>query len=165
MLRSASIHSSSNLYSEDRQSNLGFFFFFLKKLVLHISNGTGIWRLLLSIQSYSVRVLALESPITIILPNLLYLVSLSRRCNISKLFPHEETLGPFSAQRRLIKLGGCPGWSESLLGAQVILWVLSYCGLYHFWRGALNVISQPTIRWYNIPLFLPDVPRHAEPQP
>ena len=29
---------------------------------------------------------------------------------------------------RLIKLGRCPGWSESLLGAQVILLVMSCCG-------------------------------------
>ena len=28
---------------------------------------------------------------------------------------------PLSAQQRLIRLGGCPGWSESSLGAQVIL--------------------------------------------
>ena len=28
------------------------------------------------------------------------------------------------AQRRLIRLGGCPGWSESSLGIQVILFVL-----------------------------------------
>ena len=32
-------------------------------------------------------------------------------------------------QRRLwIRLGGCPGWSESSLGAQAILLVLSWCG-------------------------------------
>ena len=30
---------------------------------------------------------------------------------------------PLSAQRKLIRLGGCPGWSESSLGAQVILLV------------------------------------------
>ena len=34
---------------------------------------------------------------------------------------------PLSALWRLIRLGGCPGWSESLLGAHVILLVLS-CG-------------------------------------
>ena len=49
--------------------------------------------------------------------------------------PHEETLGPLnsypvSAQRGLIRLGGCPGWSESSLGAQVILLVLSCAGSY-----------------------------------
>ena len=32
---------------------------------------------------------------------------------------------PLSAQRRLIRLGACPGWSESSLGA-VILFVLSW---------------------------------------
>ena len=35
---------------------------------------------------------------------------------------------PLSAQRRLIRLGGCPGWSESSLGAQVTLLVLSCAG-------------------------------------
>ena len=29
-----------------------------------------------------------------------------------------------------IRLGGCPGWSESSLGARVILLVLLYCGSY-----------------------------------
>ena len=33
---------------------------------------------------------------------------------------------PLSAQRRLIRLGGCPGWSESSLGSQIILLVLSW---------------------------------------
>ena len=29
---------------------------------------------------------------------------------------------PLSAQRRLIRLGGCPGWSESSLGAHSLCW-------------------------------------------
>ena len=29
---------------------------------------------------------------------------------------------PLSSQRRLIRLGGCPGWSESSLGAQSFCW-------------------------------------------
>ena len=29
---------------------------------------------------------------------------------------------PLSAQRRLIRLGGCPGWYESSLGAQSLCW-------------------------------------------
>ena len=33
-----------------------------------------------------------------------------------------------SAQRRLVRLGGCPGWSESSLGAHAILLVLSWDG-------------------------------------
>ena len=33
---------------------------------------------------------------------------------------------PLSAQRRLIRLGVCPGWSESPLGAHAILLVLSW---------------------------------------
>ena len=32
--------------------------------------------------------------------------------------------------KTLIRLGGCPGWSESSMGAQVILSVLSCCGSY-----------------------------------
>ena len=35
---------------------------------------------------------------------------------------------PLSAQRRLIRLDGCPGWSASSLGALAILLVLSCCG-------------------------------------
>ena len=35
---------------------------------------------------------------------------------------------PFSTQRRLIRLGKCPGWSESLLGTQIIFLVLTWGG-------------------------------------
>ena len=46
--------------------------------------------------------------------------------------PHEETYGPFflieHIAKTLIRLGGCPGWSESSLGAKIILLVLSCCG-------------------------------------
>ena len=35
---------------------------------------------------------------------------------------------PLSAQQRLIRLGRCPGWSESSLGAQIISLVLSWGG-------------------------------------
>ena len=34
--------------------------------------------------------------------------------------------------KTLIRLGGCPGWSESSLGAHAILLVLSRCGSYLF---------------------------------
>ena len=37
---------------------------------------------------------------------------------------------PLSEQQRLIRLGGCPGWSESSLGAHVILSDLSCYGSY-----------------------------------
>ena len=37
---------------------------------------------------------------------------------------------PLSAQRKLIRLGQCTGWSESSLGAHAILLVLSCTGLY-----------------------------------
>ena len=46
--------------------------------------------------------------------------------------PHEETLGPSLPIERtaktLIRLGGCPGWSESSQGAHASLLVLSRCG-------------------------------------
>ena len=43
--------------------------------------------------------------------------------------PHLEAFGqvlryPYSSQRRLTRLGRCTGWSESSLGAQIILLVL-----------------------------------------
>ena len=47
--------------------------------------------------------------------------------------PHEESLGlsyPLSTQQRLTRLGGCPGWSETLLGSQSLWLVLSCCGSY-----------------------------------
>ena len=41
--------------------------------------------------------------------------------------PHEKKAWvlsyPLSAQWRLIRLGGCPGWSESSLGAQSLCWL------------------------------------------
>ena len=58
--------------------------------------------------------------------------------------PHEENLGlsyPFSAQRRLIRLGGCPGWSESLLGAHATLLVLSQGGSCN--RSDLKATAEP----------------------
>ena len=57
---------------------------------------------------------------------------------ISVRCPYEETLVlsyPLSAQRRLIRLGGCLGWSESSLGAQVILLVLSGGGSMFYKTG------------------------------
>ena len=40
--------------------------------------------------------------------------------------PHEESLGPYLPIERtaktLIRLGGCPGWSESSLGAKSFCW-------------------------------------------
>ena len=35
-------------------------------------------------------------------------------------------------QQRLVRLSGCPDWSESLLGAQIILLVLSCCSSFMF---------------------------------
>ena len=52
---------------------------------------------------------------------------------------------PLSAKWRLIRLGGCPGWSESSLGAQIILLVLS-------WGGSNEISILPkndnTAPWY-----------------
>ena len=49
---------------------------------------------------------------------------------ISLRCPHEETLGPKLpiewTAKTLIRLGKCPGWSESSLGAQIILLVVSW---------------------------------------
>ena len=39
---------------------------------------------------------------------------------------------PLSAQRRLFRLDGCPGWLEFLLGQQVIMLILS-------WGGSFNI--------------------------
>ena len=54
--------------------------------------------------------------------------------------PHKETLGPQlpteCIAKTLIRLGGCPCWSESSLGAQIILLVLSWGGSY----GPLNAV-------------------------
>ena len=51
---------------------------------------------------------------------------------ISLHWVHEETLDPLLLIERtakaLIRPDGCPGWSASLLGAQVILLVFSWCG-------------------------------------
>ena len=42
------------------------------------------------------------------------------------------SLATYWAQAKtLIRLGRCPGWSESSLGTQFILWVLSCCGSYN----------------------------------
>ena len=42
---------------------------------------------------------------------------------------------PLSAQRRLVRLGRCPGWSESSLGAHAILSVLSQGGSFQSYNG------------------------------
>ena len=56
-------------------------------------------------------------------------ISMSKQC-----CPHEETLGPELPYERttktLIRLGRCPGCSESLLGAHTILLVLSWDSSY-----------------------------------
>ena len=50
--------------------------------------------------------------------------------------PYEESLGPLLATERtaktLIRLGGCPGWSESSLGAHSFCWFCQWGGSYVF---------------------------------
>ena len=54
---------------------------------------------------------------------------------------------PLSAQRRLIRLGGCPGWFESSLRMHIILLVLS-------WNGSLGFC---TVVVYTLPRLAPVV--------
>ena len=53
--------------------------------------------------------------------------------------------------KTLIRLGGCPGWSESSLGAHTILLVLSRCGSVHFccstdvnWWDKMPAVKDPS---------------------
>ena len=51
---------------------------------------------------------------------------------------------PLSAQRRLlIRLGGCPGWSESSLSAQAILLVLLWGSSFDIYQRQASVFSPP----------------------
>ena len=62
---------------------------------------------------------------------------------------HRVLSYPLSAQRRLIRLGGCPGWSESLLGTHSFSWfcheavhVFSFQTLFyqlHHWNRSLYI--------------------------
>ena len=53
--------------------------------------------------------------------------------------PNERTV------KTLIRLGGCLGWSESSLGAQVLLLVLScLCSYYHYFR----MVYSPAVTLY-----------------
>ena len=65
---------------------------------------------------------------------------------------------PLRGQRRLIRLGGCPGWSESLLGAHSLYWFCHEAGQlclsqrYYFTRQQ-NLFISYTI---DIPPYLVD---------
>ena len=55
-----------------------------------------------------------------------------------------------SAQRRLIGLGGCPGWSEDSLGTHAILLILSCSGSYMLqilWSSCRNSDGGPCHHW------------------
>ena len=57
---------------------------------------------------------------------------------------HEETLGPQLSTERIAKtlnsLGGCPGWSESSLGARVILLVPGTSSISRYISDQLDVL-------------------------
>ena len=63
--------------------------------------------------------------------------------------PHEETLGPQlpieHTTKTLISLGGCPGWSESSLGAQIILLVLSWSSSFSLSNCSRSSASNVTV--------------------
>ena len=52
---------------------------------------------------------------------------------------------PLNAQRRLIRLGGCPGWSESSLGAQSFCW---FCHEAAHMMLHLLQVYQMLLKWY-----------------
>ena len=62
--------------------------------------------------------------------------------------PHEEALGPWLPIKRttktLIRMGECPDWSESSLGTQVILLLLSCCS------SLINALDQMRQRLFKI---------------
>ena len=68
----------------------------------------------------------------------------SQRC------PPEAKLGPKLSTERtaktLIRLGGCPGWSESSLGTKVILLVLSWGGPESTYATHIHFITFLTFR-------------------
>ena len=78
---------------------------------------------------------------------------------------YEESLGPSLSIERtakpLIRLGGCPGWSESSLGAHVSLLVLSWGGWFILFTQMPSQMHLPIIMFplfpenrKSIPLFL-----------
>ena len=77
---------------------------------------------------------------------------------------HSRTQGFFMQTVKTDQTRGCPGWSESLLGAQVILLVLSCCGSYGIykwvwysnnifpWETFLERSGKEVSNWYQNPL-------------
>ena len=56
----------------------------------------------------------------------------------------------YSAQRRLIRLVGCPGWSESSLCVHIILLVLSCRGSIFFWNKLLIYLLHSKVTCYSM---------------
>ena len=52
---------------------------------------------------------------------------------------------PLSAQRRLIRLVGGPGWSQSLMGAQSFCWVFHVAAHLFFGKLSFNCHQIPTL--------------------
>ena len=77
-------------------------------------------------------------------------------CSVGSEGPNISSCG----QLRLIRLGRCPGWSESSLGAKVILLVLSCGSSYHLWPFNILVkevlkLSSDLIKKTTLPSYLP----------
>ena len=66
-------------------------------------------------------------------------------------FPHEESLDPYLPIERtaktLIRLGGCPGWSESSLGAQSFWWFCHFVKLRQSEGIALSQVCDLHFQW------------------
>ena len=71
---------------------------------------------------------------------------------------------PWRAQQRLISLGRCPGWSESSLGAHVILFVLSCSGSFNTSSGTDSRLIKAT-SWLELKVKNPVVGRRSTPSP
>ena len=72
--------------------------------------------------------------------------------------PHEESLGPWLSIERtaktLIRLGGCPGWSESLLGAHSFCWIYHVAARLMIWFNDANYHNLRPISLQRRKLFL-----------
>ena len=62
----------------------------------------------------------------------------------------------FIRSKCFLNMGGCPGWSESLMGAHVILLVLSRCGSFVFCTKQIRVIVISSCRSVRFNTFTPN---------
>ena len=65
--------------------------------------------------------------------------------------PHEESLGPYllteCTAETLIRLGGCPGWSESSLGAHSFCW-FCHVAISSSGKGSVGAVRSSNILIY-----------------